>query len=103
MLGDGGGDGLDGGAGDDEMRGGADRDDLFGKFGDDLVLDLDAVLARAFGPGDYGTQQVTPDGARQGFDADRITTFRGFPEPAGAAASTPGLATEPAGTTDAIP
>ncbi|HEX8376152.1 MAG TPA: hypothetical protein VF606_13340 [Geminicoccaceae bacterium] len=40
--------------------------------GRDLVLDLDAVLARAFGPGDYGRQEVRLEGAGGGFAAARI-------------------------------
>lgn len=40
--------------------------------GDDLVLDLDALLARAFGPGDYGRQEVRLEGAGDGFAAARI-------------------------------
>ena len=43
--------------------------------GADLVLDLDAVLTRAFGRGRYGTQEATVEGA--GFDVDRIVVYDG--------------------------
>lgn len=65
------------------------------RAGGNLVLDLDAVLTRAFGAGDYGTQQITLAGAGAGFDADRIESS-GFGEPAGAAASLASVAVEPA-------
>ncbi len=55
---------------DDGLVTDADREAR--RDGDDLVLDLDAVLARAFGPGDYGRQEVRLEGAGGGFAAERI-------------------------------
>ena len=42
------------------------------KVGTDLLLDLDAVFARAFGGGSFGTQHITLEGAGDGFAIGRI-------------------------------
>lgn len=55
---------------DDGLVTDADRE--VRRDGRDLVLNLDAVLARAFGPGDYGRQEVRLEGAGDGFAAVRI-------------------------------
>jgi hypothetical protein len=41
------------------------------RAGSDLVLDLDAVMTRALGKGDFGTQEVTLQGVAN-FSAGRI-------------------------------
>jgi Ca2+-binding RTX toxin-like protein len=46
--------------------------------GNDLVLDLDAVFRRAFGGGEFGTQEITFEGAGAGIAVSRV---QAIPEP----------------------
>lgn len=50
----------------------SDGDLEVAQVGDDLVLDLDALMVRALGGGSYGKQEIRIEGAGQGFGAGQV-------------------------------